>query len=50
MIINCKSEEGFDLLSRELCTIPLGGLQIDIDPDLISQRTYEIFMELEKQA
>lgn len=47
MLIQCKTQEGYDLLCNCLCTIPLADLKIDIDEDLIPMEVADRFKELE---
>lgn len=50
MIIQCKTQEGYDLLCSCLCSFPMGDLKIDIDEDLISKEVREEFERVETGA
>lgn len=50
MLIQCKTQEGYDLLSRCLCTLPMANLQIDIDEELIPWEVSLEFKRLEAQV
>jgi hypothetical protein len=45
MIIQCLNKDQYDLLSMQLCSLPMGDLKIDIDEELIPA---EIAAEFER--
>lgn len=49
MIIQCKNQAQYDLLSSQPLTIPLYDLKIDIDEDFISSDIQKQFQVLGEQ-